>query len=60
MNPMGPGLIGGRCNHSATAGFATDHHRPAPEPGIYDPLHGDKKGIQINVKNFPPFIAHMF
>ena len=60
MNPISSGLIGGRCNHSATARLTTNHHRPTPEPRIYDPLYGDKKGIKINVKNFPPFIAHMF
>ena len=60
MNPISPGLIGGRCNHSATVGLTTNHHQPALEPGIYDPLHGDKKGIKINVKDFPSCIAHMF
>jgi hypothetical protein len=34
MNPIGPGLIGGRGNHPATVRLAADHHRLAPEPGI--------------------------
>ena len=47
--PKGTGLVGGRGDHTAALGIATDHDGPPPEPRIIPLLDGGVERVHVDV-----------
>ena len=47
------GLIRTGCNHPAAVGIAADNNRPAAQIRVVELLDRGKKGIHVNMNNFP-------
>ena len=61
--PIGSRLIGGRGNHTTKARLTANHHWPTVEHWGQCPLHGDEKGIKVNMNDLSHFHfarEHMF